>query len=210
MYFLVIGSLVLFYFIKRDNRIKNINRIESIIEANDERREKIFFFSREDIHDLKKMKKIVFYDNFIVDVETFIETHPGGKIHLLNNLGSDVSRYLCGSMSINKNFNPHYHSLSAHKYLISNMVLGIFRENSGIIITTDSKDAVITQNVDSELIEVQFFDLAVVWKSSRIINMYVSEIRFTLKRNLQNFRFNRFLPGYRWAGRHYSVILKIN
>jgi hypothetical protein len=51
MYFLVIGSLVLFYFIKIYNRIKNINRIESIIEANDERREKIFFFSREDIHD---------------------------------------------------------------------------------------------------------------------------------------------------------------
>ena len=197
--------MIIAFLIRRYEKIQNKNRIEAILEASEERREKIFYFTREEIREIKKMKQIVFFDNYIVDVEKFINYHPGGRIHLEKNLGSDVTRFMCGSMAVNNDFKPHYHSLSAHNHLIENLVIGVFRENSGIIITTNSKDAVVAPNAKSELLGMQFFDLPVIWISSRIINVHVSEIRFTLKRNLQNYRFNRFLPGYTWVGRHYSV-----
>jgi hypothetical protein len=205
MFIFVIASVIISILIRRYAIHENKNRIEAILEASDERREKIFYFSREEIHEIKKMKKIVFFDNYIVDVEKFISYHPGGTFHIEQNLGNDVTRYLSGSMAVNKSFERHFHSLSAHKYLIGSLVVGVFRENSGIIITTDSKDCVVAPSAKAELLGMQFFDLPVVWVSSRIINVHVSEIRFTLKRNLQNYRFNRFLPGYTWTGRQYSV-----
>ena len=205
MYISIISVVIIYIVIRRYYHLENKNKIESILVSSDERREKIFYFSRDEIHDIKVKKKIVFFDNYIVDVEKFIDYHPGGKIHLIKNLGSDISRYLCGSLSVNPNFEPHYHSLNAHRHLIENLVVGVFRENSGIIVTTDSKDVIVSPNSKTEFLNLQFFDLPIVWISSRIINVHVSEIRFTLKRNLQNYRFNRFLPGYRWTGRHYSV-----
>ncbi len=209
MYITITLVVILFILVRRHYHFENKNKVESILESSDERREKIFYFSREEIHEIKIKKKIVFFDNYIVDVEKFIDYHPGGKIHLIQNLGSDVSRFLCGSLSVNSHFEPHYHSLSAHKHLLENLVVGVFRENSGIIVTTDSKDVIVSPNTKTEFLNLQFFDLPVVWISSRIINVHVSEIRFTLKRNLQNYRFNRFLPGYTWTGRHYSVRIKL-
>ena len=64
---------------------------------------------------IKDNKPWVFYDELLLDVEGFVDSHPGGSQMLKAVYGEDVGKYLNGSSSIPQ-FNPNYHSAKAFTF----------------------------------------------------------------------------------------------
>lgn len=89
-----------------------------------------------DTDQVKKIKKkFVFYDNYLVNVEDFINSHPGGKNPLIENIGLDVSRYLTGCVPFNSTFKQHNHKYLTMKYIVENRIFGVL--NDKIMFSTD-------------------------------------------------------------------------
>ena len=145
-------------------------------------------FSKDELLNLKKQRKIVFFDNYIIDVTDFIEFHPGGQIHLIETLNHDVSRYLDATAAINPSFDPRSHMVSTYQHIFDTMIIGQIMNNSNLI-------------VNSEIIDEKFNPV-----SSRKIAKDTNEFRYGLISKNPNIRFSRFLQGYQWVGRHFAVI----
>ena len=60
-------------------------------------------------------KKLVFYDELVLDVGNFRWSHPGGSIMFENTIGQDMGKFLHGSSSIGGSFNAYNHSHQALK-----------------------------------------------------------------------------------------------
>jgi len=176
--------------VKENNKILNFKDI-----FKDNKSKNIKVYSRSELEELKKEKKIVFLDNYIIDVTEFIENHPGGQVHLIENINHDVSRYLYGITSINSSFQPHYHSVRTYKHIFKNMIIGVLREESGLITNMKKESEVI----DTELMLI----------SSRYIAKDISEFKFSFKNQFPNVTFTRFIHGYKWVGRHIAVIINL-
>ena len=56
----------------------------------------------------KEGSLFVLHENYVCDVTEFINFHPGGRIHIEENIGLDVTRYVTGNASVNNNFLPHH------------------------------------------------------------------------------------------------------
>ena len=99
--------------------------------------DKIKFFSKSEMKNLEK--DYVLYDNNIVDVREFIHHHPGGKIQIQESLRNDITRYINGSVAINKNFSPHKHSYLALRHIMQKLTIGIFQENHNLILDQNQR-----------------------------------------------------------------------
>lgn len=56
-------------------------------------------------------------DDLVLDVRSFLNSHPGGKFALKHNIGRDVSKFFHGAYSLENisKVNPHAHSSLARK-----------------------------------------------------------------------------------------------
>ena len=76
--------------------------------------------NRKQINELKtKGKLFVIHENYLCDVSEFINTHPGGRVHLEETLFTDVSRCVTGTVAVNNKFEPHDHSYKARMQLMN-------------------------------------------------------------------------------------------
>jgi len=64
---------------------------------------------------IKDNKPWVFYDELLLDVGGYVDSHPGGSQMLKAVYGEDVGKYLNGSSSLPQ-FNPNYHSAKAFTF----------------------------------------------------------------------------------------------
>ena len=64
---------------------------------------------------IKGGRKLVFYDDLVLDVAKYRWSHPGGKIMFDKTIGEDMGKYLHGCSSIGGKFNPWNHSAQAFK-----------------------------------------------------------------------------------------------
>ncbi len=48
-------------------------------------------------------RKLVILDHMVLDVEQFINQHPGGRFVLMHNIGRDVSKFFHGGYSLEDN-----------------------------------------------------------------------------------------------------------
>jgi hypothetical protein len=64
-------------------------------------------------------KIFVLHENYLCDVTEFIDQHPGGRIHIEESIGLDVSRCVTGTAAINGKFDPYDHSMRARLQLMS-------------------------------------------------------------------------------------------
>ncbi len=126
--YLTTDELGISNFTKSDSSYKN----ESLISTSQKTK-----YSRFDLNLIKSSgRKFVIYDNYIIDISEFMYYHPGGLIHIEENLYSDISRFVTGTISLNKNFNSYSHSYSAINFLHTK-ILGIIVDNHNIILDKD-------------------------------------------------------------------------
>ena len=64
---------------------------------------------------VREKKEWVFYDEMLLDVSGYINSHPGGSNMLRSVIGEDVGKYLNGSSSL-PSFGPNYHSPKAFSF----------------------------------------------------------------------------------------------
>ena len=70
-------------------------------------------------------KKLVIVDDMVVDVEEFIDVHPGGKFSLGHNIGRDVSKYFHGGYSLeNIQGVPHHTHSNDARRIVNSLVIG--------------------------------------------------------------------------------------
>lgn len=55
-------------------------------------------------------RKLVLFNNFVVDVEPFMDEHPGTRFVLSQNIGRDIGKYFYGAYSMEEDVAPHIHS----------------------------------------------------------------------------------------------------
>jgi hypothetical protein len=153
-------------------------------------------YSKMQLQNLKQEKKIVFMDNYIVDVTEYIEHHLGGQINLIETLNHDVSRYLDATSSINADFNPHDHLVSTYQHILDKMVIGVVEDNSGLIINSKNENQVI-----EDLMSII---------STRDLSKETKEFKFSPVNKYPNHSFSRFIPGCEFIGKHFAVKISLN
>lgn len=68
-------------------------------------------------------RKVVLYNNFIVDIDSFADQHPGTTYVLTENIGKDIGKYFYGAYSMSPDIVPYTHSSYAAK-LLEKLVIG--------------------------------------------------------------------------------------
>jgi len=64
--------------------------------------------------------------------------HPGGRIHIEESLGEDISRCITGTVAINNNFKPYDHSFSARVALV-NLAFAELIEDHKLVVVEDKR-----------------------------------------------------------------------
>ena len=59
-------------------------------------------------------RKLVILDEVVVDIESFIDHHPGGKFVLQHNIGNDVGKFFYGGYALEGNLGPKPNPGYAH------------------------------------------------------------------------------------------------
>lgn len=72
---------------------------------------------------LRSGRKLVLFNNHIVDVESFMDEHPGTKFLISENIGCEIGKYFYGAYTIDNDMKPHTHSSYAAE-LIEKMTIG--------------------------------------------------------------------------------------
>ena len=66
---------------------------------------------------IRKGKKIMFYDDLVLDVKWFSGNHPGGSFLIEKAIGEDTGKYMTGCSSYGNEMNPYDHSAKAFSML---------------------------------------------------------------------------------------------
>ena len=72
--------------------------------------------------------QLVLLDDLVLDVKSFIGSHPGGKFFLKHNIGKDISKFFYGGYSMEGNLGKkpasgHAHSNYARK-IVNDLAIG--------------------------------------------------------------------------------------
>jgi hypothetical protein len=138
----------------------------------------------------RKNKKFVIYDNYLLDVSNYIETHPGGRNLISDNLYNDVGRYMTGTQAYSANFHAWDHNYSTHCYAIKNLAYAELVNDSNIIQTKNSTNHVLNHSFKID--------------DKREIAQNIYEYRISTN----ELSFARFLTGHTWIGKHFTVTSK--
>ena len=92
----------------------------------------------EELMNERKNKKFVIYENYLLDVSTYIETHPGGRNLLSDNLYGDVGRYMTGNQAYSSNFHAYDHNYATYIYALKKLAYGELVNDSNIVQTHNS------------------------------------------------------------------------
>ncbi len=63
-------------------------------------------------------------DDLVIDVSTFIDSHPGGKYLLQHNIGRDISKFFYGGYTLNRAFTPFNHHSKKIYALLNSLKVG--------------------------------------------------------------------------------------
>ena len=78
------------------------------------------------VSEIEKGKRLVIFDNLVLDLNGYENVHPGGRFNLRHNIGRDISKFFYGGYSlINKPKSaPHTHSYEALR-ILRDLVVGV-------------------------------------------------------------------------------------
>ena len=75
---------------------------------------------------VKTGRKLVIFDNLVLDLNGYERNHPGGKFNLIHNLGRDISKFFFGGYNLVnvKGKHPKHHSQAALD-IVKTMIVGV-------------------------------------------------------------------------------------
>jgi len=95
---------------------------------------------------IKNGKKYVLYDNFVIDVESFIYEHPGSAYAIIQNIGRDIGKYFYGAYHLETSIEPHQHSSYANRILEKLAVAKIKGVESELFLSKETDDYQLPQS----------------------------------------------------------------
>ena len=77
---------------------------------------------------VKEGKKLVVFDNLVLNLNGFENFHPGGKFNLVHNYGRDVSKFFFGGYNLvnSPKKQPHHHSQPALD-IVKGLIVGVLQ-----------------------------------------------------------------------------------
>ena len=72
---------------------------------------------------IREGRKLVLFNDYIVDVESFLDEHPGTRFVLTENLGREVGKYFYGAYAVEHDMPSHTHSSYAAS-IIEKLTIG--------------------------------------------------------------------------------------
>ena len=142
----------------------------------------------------EKTKKFCLVDNYLIDIEKYISSHPGGKNTLNDSMYSDVTRYLNGSVPYNSKIAAVDHKMLSCLYAINLISFAEIEEDHNIIVNSNGKSTYIYENMAIH--------------QTRTTAGVTKEFQFKISENIKVVSFARYLKGFSWMGRHFSITSK--
>ncbi len=89
--------------------------------------------SRKDFNEaVMRGRQLMILDNLVIDVQEFINEHPGGKFVLQHNVGEDISKFFFGGYCLEgnlKGISPgHKHSAYA-RLIVNELAIAIYERD---------------------------------------------------------------------------------
>jgi len=89
--------------------------------------------SRKDFNEaVMRGRQLMILDNLVIDVQEFINEHPGGKFVLQHNVGEDISKFFFGGYCLEgnlKGISPgHKHSAYA-RLIVNDLAIAIYERD---------------------------------------------------------------------------------
>lgn len=139
---------------------------------------------------VKNGKKLMFYDDLVLEVGHFALSHPGGSFMISDCYGEDTGKYMVGCSSYGGNLLPYTHSLKAFSYL-NNLAIARIPYPEGYMINQTNE----SQNF------MQFM------MASKIA---LNEHTFLASFKSEEFKMSRTCLLPFWIGKHFLVCFKKN
>lgn len=188
--FLILIILEILYYKKNQNKTVLIKQTfeESLTNFKSNRNASFQHLTIKQIKDEQKSGKIkfVFYENLLLDVTKYAETHPGGRNMLLDNLYSDVSRYIVGNQAYSTQIPAYDHNIQTCIYAVKSLAFGIYSDLSRLVIKGD-KNTYLNDNM--------------ILDNRNNIAEATTQLNFSH----EGFKFPIFVQGVNWFGRHFAV-----
>lgn len=82
---------------------------------------------------VKDGKKLVLFDNAVLDINGYERNHPGGKFNLVHNFGRDISKFFYGGYNLVnvEGKRPHHHSQGALD-IVKSMIVGVLKSQEQV------------------------------------------------------------------------------
>lgn len=184
--FLLILTEVSIIILANGKRVRLLNNEKALLE-------KLTAYSSTSVLKMKitKEKQFVLIDNILVDVGNYLDNHPGGRNLLEDNLYGDVTRYMNGSVPFSSNFKAVDHKYLSCLIAIKFMSFGKIYDDHNIVVDSNDKSYYL------------FDKMNIV--ASRVTAGVTKEFQLRTKENLKEIKFARYLPGFSWMGKHFSL-----
>jgi hypothetical protein len=168
-------------------------------------RKKIRIIHPIDLPNERKNKKFVLFENYIIDVEKYMQYHPGGQMAIEDYLYVDNGRFLIGNQAYNKHFKSYDHNYLTLRHTIKSMAYAKLKDNHRLVSkvmqvqTTSRLNNDFSNNSDLDSTYINELNPILLHKS------LVAEDTFEYRFKFKNYEFARFLSEVNWIGRHFSV-----
>ena len=156
---------------------------------------------------IKAGKKLVLFNNFVVNVENFMDEHPGTRFVISHNIGKEIGKYFYGAYSLEQDVAPYTHSSYAAS-LIKRLTVGKLEiskkyENEDENMKIKSKNSAINSKlyIVESVYLIESPDLVFTVRSKTEINESVSRIEF----HGSDTTIKKFYSGLKLLGKGYSI-----
>lgn len=140
-------------------------------------------------------KKLVLFNNFIVNVENFMDEHPGTRFVISHNIGKEIGKYFYGAYSLEQDVAPYAHSSYAAN-LIKRLTVGKLE-----ISKKYENEVENMKKMMESVYLIESPDLVFTVRNKTEINESVSRIAF----HGSDTTIKKFYSGLKLLGKGYSI-----
>mmetsp|Transcript_4956 Transcript_4956/g.4736 ORF Transcript_4956/g.4736 Transcript_4956/m.4736 type:complete len:542 (+) Transcript_4956:57-1682(+) len=158
-------------------------------------------------------QKLVLFNNFIIDVDSFQDQHPGTAYVISENIGKDIGKYFYGAYSMSPDISPYTHSNYAAN-LLEKLIIGKIKpiltktqRGNGINLsgTKEAESLLSSKNITTHQSEIlnplQTQDYTFIIKEKEKIAPGLARVMLqSLDANVK-----KFYPGLKLSGKSWSI-----
>lgn len=94
---------------------------------------------------VREGRKLVLFNDYVIDIEPFMDDHPGTRFVLNESIGTDIGKFFYGAYAVEDDIQPHTHSSYAAG-IIQKLTIAKLNTNKG---NNDSKISIKSEGKSS-------------------------------------------------------------